>query len=211
MKNKNDSIQLDQLFEPIVIISNSNEIVYYNHQFTTFSKASPRILRKIKSLDELFENFSDIILPLIEKTSKTNNVQISSEIEIILKENKLSQYVVIKSIPINNTEIILSFNNFSVEKNLHDKYREQLEELKSAHNQIIQADKLATLGELSASLSHEINNPLAIAMGNSEILTSIIDEFEELKTNDLFIKTFNNISESLQRIKDIIINMKSFA
>jgi C4-dicarboxylate-specific signal transduction histidine kinase len=38
--------------------------------------------------------------------------------------------------------------------------------LEDAQNQVIQAEKLATIGQVSAGVAHEINNPLAFALSN---------------------------------------------
>jgi PAS domain S-box-containing protein len=49
-------------------------------------------------------------------------------------------------------------------------------ERKDLHAQVIQAEKLAALGELIAGVAHEINNPLAAIIGNAELLEMHKDE-----------------------------------
>jgi two-component system NtrC family sensor kinase len=49
-------------------------------------------------------------------------------------------------------------------------------ERKDLHAQVIQAEKLAALGELIAGVAHEINNPLAAIIGNAELLEMHTDE-----------------------------------
>ncbi|NOV93253.1 histidine kinase dimerization/phospho-acceptor domain-containing protein [Clostridium saccharobutylicum] len=48
--------------------------------------------------------------------------------------------------------------------------KEQLEKIKMQENALIQADKLASLGQLIAGIAHEINNPNTYIRANIELL-----------------------------------------
>ncbi len=66
-------------------------------------------------------------------------------------------------------------------KNINDK--------KQMEQQIAQADKLAALGELSAGVAHEINNPLGIILGYTQLmLKKPGDHEEDLKTIEKHVK-----------------------
>ena len=56
--------------------------------------------------------------------------------------------------------------------------RHSLEELKATQAQLIQSEKMASLGELTAGIAHEIQNPLNFVNNFSEVNAELIDEMK---------------------------------
>jgi signal transduction histidine kinase len=53
---------------------------------------------------------------------------------------------------------------------LYEDLRARMEELRRTQQSLVQSAKLAAIGELAASVAHEINNPLTVIVGNSQLL-----------------------------------------
>jgi len=53
---------------------------------------------------------------------------------------------------------------------LYEDLRARMEELRRTQQSLVQSAKLAAIGELAASVAHEINNPLTVILGNSQLL-----------------------------------------
>ncbi len=65
------------------------------------------------------------------------------------------------------------------------KLENTLKELKSTQSQLIQSEKLASLGELTAGIAHEIQNPLNFVNNFAEVSAEMLDEMhEELEKGD---------------------------
>src|ERR1700712_558783 len=63
---------------------------------------------------------------------------------------------------------------------------EIVEELKATQNQLIQSEKMASLGELTAGIDHEIQNPLNFVNNFSDVSMELLEEMaEELDKGDI--------------------------
>ena len=106
--------------------------------------------------------------------------------------------------------------------------------LRGQQKSLVKTEKLVALGQLSAGVAHEINNPLAFVVSNFNSLKKYFKEIEQaienaknnpqdptfvefIQSDDFdFIQNdsnliFNEIHEGLERVKDIVGNLKSFS
>ena len=85
--------------------------------------------------------------------------------------------------------------------------REANRKLEDTTEQLIMSEKLATVGEITASVAHEINNPVAVIQGNLDVARSLLAEAEAQK-----VKTeFNLIDDQVYRIGAIVSKLLQFA
>jgi PAS domain S-box-containing protein len=120
-----------------------------------------------------------------------------------------------------------------------DKQRALIAELNATQNQLVQSEKLATLGQLAAGVAHEINNPVSFVSSNTAALgeyvvglLQLIDTYEQsLPTRESEVETLidrikeeidygyirgdipqllDQTTDGLERIKNIVADLKNF-
>lgn len=82
-----------------------------------------------------------------------------------------------------------------------------LDELKKTHAQLVQSEKMASLGELTAGIAHEIQNPLNFVNNFSEVSIELIEEIQEERAKPeadrdpgLEAELLQDITENLEKI-----------
>lgn len=88
-----------------------------------------------------------------------------------------------------------------------EELQEALAELKAVQNQLIQQEKLASLGELTAGIAHEIQNPLNFVNNFSEVSQELVQEIKEEREKnkderdeELVIELLDDLTQNLQKI-----------
>ncbi len=84
-----------------------------------------------------------------------------------------------------------------------------LEQLKETEGQLVQNEKMASLGRLSAGIIHEINNPLNYAVQALYLLKAKKDRLPD-QEREKFVETVTDIEDGVNRVQRIVSDLRSF-
>lgn len=118
-------------------------------------------------------HFVDIpIRKLIEGTRAVSAMQLDRPIEISSSEELAELARSFNVMRERLTQTMSQLNQLA--QNLETKVEERTEELRAAHQKMFRSDRLASLGKLSASVAHEINNPLSGVLNLTMLMQRIL-------------------------------------
>jgi len=153
-------------------------------------KENENLKKEIKELIEELLETNTGVLALIQEFEKSSN-------ELLINDKKKTEFL----------------------EKLKKSNKEQLEKIKMQEQALIQADKMASLGQLVAGVAHEINNPTTYIRANIELLQKYLNI---MRTNGVlfsddaasyveeFKDTFDTMYKGTDRIMDIISGLKFF-
>lgn len=107
-------------------------------------------------------------------------------------------------------EAMAEINGFT--RSLEDKVEERTEQLKVAQQKLMQADRLSSLGQLSASVAHEINNPLSGVLNLSMLMQRILKDDGIPKGREAeFRKYLDQVATETARTGRIVSDLLAFS
>jgi C4-dicarboxylate-specific signal transduction histidine kinase len=105
---------------------------------------------------------------------------------------------------------LTEINSFT--QSLETKVEDRTQQLKSAHQKLLQSDRLASLGELAASVAHEINNPIAGVLNLSMLLQRMLkDDGIQQERIPEFRRYLTQVTNETTRVGRIVSDLLAFS
>lgn len=90
---------------------------------------------------------------------------------------------------------------------LDRKVVDRTRDLEQAQAQLLRSEKLATVGQLTASIAHEVNNPIAVIQGNLDLLRELLGPQTAAKVD----AELRLVDEQIERMRLIVTQLLQFA
>jgi signal transduction histidine kinase len=92
-------------------------------------------------------------------------------------------------------------------RHLDAKVAERTRELEAAQQQLMKSEKLATVGQLTASIAHEVNNPIAVIQGNLDLMRELMGPEGTAQV----AAELRLVDEQIERMRLIVTQLLQFA
>jgi signal transduction histidine kinase len=105
--------------------------------------------------------------------------------------------------------------NETLEARVEDRTRE----LRSAQQQLMQAEKLKSLGQLVAGVAHELNNPIGFVHANIQLIDEYVQKItgpnagpeDVARAREALTRLISRSKEGTERVKQIVQDLRSFS
>ncbi len=205
-----------------IFLSANGKIHFVNPKAVESTGYQPKqVIGKIFT-DFLHPDYRELVLGRHFKRLDGKQIEESYDVQIITAEGK-NKWVELKSnlITWNDSNAVLTFmTDIDTRKayeeelrvlnqNLEERVKEELDRLEKQQQLLIQKSKLESLGELSAGIAHEVNQPLT---GLTLSLDNILYESDNKSVTDEYLRSkIQLMFDDINRIRKIIQHVREFS
>jgi PAS domain S-box-containing protein len=203
-----------------IVLVQYNKVVLANPSMIEIMERSPKLLIGKQFGNYIVSSRKSDISGIIASLNKNKRKSKRIEITIPNKDNKWLEMKITKITWDKQPAFLIFATDISLQvkaenelkqlnKNLIQRIKQEIKQVKEQQNLLNQKSKLESLGELSAGLAHEINQPLlGISMGLDNILMAA---HEENFSPSYIINKTEVLFKDIDRIKQIIEHVRTFS
>ena len=192
-----------------ILVHRDYEILYVNPLFCEMLEYSPEELLGKSMWELIFERDREKCVSGISKRDEPGSVEAHYECRFVRKDGKLIWAEVASSATVYERQPAVLVNVYDItdRKEAEAKRQELLELARRQEEQLVHSTRLAELGEMAASIAHELNQPLTGIRNFAKNATYMIEMNaggqEDVKDN------LRRITEQVDRASRIINQMRS--
>ena len=198
INNQNEDLNKNTNYEEEVLLAIKNKEIVMSS-----------CLKEYLNSDEiLHRSVNRIIIPVYNNNKLLGIIVTFTKHKFSLEENR----EILQSISVQLASSIIQAELIQQLNKKNKKLEKTLTELKETQIQLINTEKMASVGQLVSGVAHEINTPLASISSNSNLINKIISKGDTLDTPQLsLLKELNDLDiEAAQRISNIVKSLKRF-
>ena len=192
-------------------------------EIETYTEYESEVIKNIKNKDIVvsscikeYQNSSEIlprgvtriIIPVYDKNKLLGIIVTFTKHKFSIDDNK----EILQSISVQLASSIIQAGLIQQLNKKNKKLEKTLDELKETQLQLINSEKMASVGQLVSGVAHEINTPLASINSNSSMISRLLKDKENLNKDQIeILSDLNSIDiEAVQRISNIVKSLKRF-
>lgn len=178
-KNKYLTI-FESIYDPIILINKDNKIENINYKaaevFLNLNVPGTKYYGDINTCELMsWLNYE------LNNFTNLNRNKIVKEITIETKNGEktfLVKFMKMLDVSEKYRGTVIIFNDITKRVRIERKLKKQHEKLKLTQSQLVQSEKMASIGTLVAGVAHEINNPTNYAYLSSKVLKNDVNNFK---------------------------------
>ncbi|MDO6444492.1 ATP-binding protein [Colwellia sp. 1_MG-2023] len=153
---------------------------------------------------------------LIDSNNKLDEQNLMLEQEVAKKTSSLSTTML--KMEMQQRELLAQQSQLKAENtrrsqtektltNTNDELKSSIHELKKAQERLLDAEKMATLGALSAEITHEINTPIGVSITSTSYLSDLLTKLNnEIDSNKLSKRGLDEFRQNANQSVDLLMN-----
>ena len=187
----------------------SKNITFYERDFALLSDKKTVSSMSLKEFNEA-ELFDTPLMRVILPIYHLNNLLGVIVLVSYQKRDMTEEIDILESISAQLGNAVAQAKLYEENVKTVAELQKTLKELKDTQLQLINSEKMASLGQLVAGIAHEINTPFASIQSNNSIMAKLIQKIDNIDLKKMFTEINAVDSEAVQRVNHLVTSLKKF-